>query len=242
MVNGDPIIEEMTGAGLQFGHKTSKTHPKMKPFIAGIRNTVHIFNLEKTKEKLDEALQFISGLAGEGKVLLLVGTKVQIKNLAKETAIACSIPFVTERWLGGTFTNFETISKRITELIDLEKKKEAGEFAKYTKKEQAGFEERIKELELKYGGLRALTKVPEAVFICDLDENGLVLREAKKKGISVIAICDSNIDPTLVDYCIPANDDAQSAVRYILDRVKSTLSSGRVPSRMAGQIPENQNG
>ena len=216
----DPVIEEMTKAGLHFGHKTSKTHPKMRQYIAGVRNTVHMFDLAKTKEKLQKALAYIQSLRAEGKTLLLVGTKIQVKNLVKETAAACNLPYVSDRWIGGTLTNFGTIAKRIEYFRGLEQKKETGELEKYTKKEQLGIAEEMKNLELHFGGLRSLSKLPDAVFICDLDKNQLALREAKNKGIPVVAVVDTNIDPTLVDYVIPANDDAQSSVQYILGKVQ----------------------
>ena len=216
----DPAIEEMTKAGLHFGHKTSKTHPKMRQYIAGVRNTVHMFDLAKTKEKLQKALAYIQSLRAEGKTLLLVGTKIQVKNLVKETAAACNLPYVSDRWIGGTLTNFGTIAKRIEYFRGLEQKKETGELEKYTKKEQLGIAEEMKNLELHFGGLRSLSKLPDAVFICDLDKNQLALREAKNKGIPVVAVVDTNIDPTLVDYVIPANDDAQSSVQYILGKVQ----------------------
>ena len=221
----DPVIEEMTKAGLHFGHKTSKTHPKMKPYIGGVRNTVHMFDLQKTREYLQKALDYIQSLRAEGKTLLLVGTKIQIKNLVKETAAACSLPYVSERWIGGTFTNFGTIAKRTEYFRGLEQKKEAGELEKYTKKEQLGIAEEMKNLEMHFGGIKNLAKLPDAVFICDLDKNQLVLREAKNKGIPVIAIVDTNIDPTLVDYVVPANDDAQSSARYILDKIQELYAS-----------------
>ncbi len=224
-VQQDPVIEEMTRAGLQFGHKTSKTHPKMRPYIAGVRNTVHMFDLQKTKEKLQEALEYIKSLQAAGKTLLLVGTKIQIKNLVKETAVACSLPYVSERWIGGTLTNFGTIAKRTEYFRGLEQKRAAGELEKYTKKEQLGIAEEMKNLELHFGGIKNLAKLPDAVFICDLDKNQLVLREAKNKGIPVIALVDTNIDPALVDYVIPANDDAQSSVRYILGKVQELYVS-----------------
>lgn len=224
-VQQDPVIEEMTVAGLQFGHKTSKTHPKMKPYVAGVRNTVHMFDLAKTKEKLGEALEYIKSLRDAGKTLLLVGTKIQIKNLVKETAAACSLPYVSERWIGGTFTNFGTIAKRIEYFRGLEQKKEAGELEKYTKKEQLDIAEELKNLELHFGGIKNLSKLPDAVFVCDLDKNELVVKEAKSKGIPVIAIVDTNIDPTPIGYVIPANDDAQSSVRYILGKVQELYVS-----------------
>ncbi len=216
----DPITQEMIVAGLHFGHKTSKTHPKMKPYIAGVRNTVHMFDLAKTKDKLQKAQEYIQSLRAEGKTLLLVGTKIQIKNLVKETAMACGLPYVSDRWIGGTFTNFGTIAKRTEYFRGLEKKKEAGELEKYTKKEQLGIAEEMKNLELRFGGIKNLAKLPDAIFICDLDKNQLALREAKDKGIPVVAIVDTDIDPTLVDYVIPANDDAQSSVRYILNKLQ----------------------
>ena len=216
----DPVIEEMTKAGLHFGHKTSKTHPKMRQYIAGVRNTVHMFDLAKTKEKLQKALAYIQSLRAEGKTLLLVGTKIQVKNLVKETAAACNLPYVSDRWIGGTLTNFATIAKRVEYFRGLEQKKETGELEKYTKKEQLDIAEEMRNLELRFGGLKSLSKLPDAVFICDLDKNQLVLREAKNKGIPVVAVVDTNIDPTLVDHIIPANDDAQSSVQYILSKIQ----------------------
>src|SRR3989344_102125 len=239
-VKTDPVIEEMTKAGLQFGHKTSKTHPKMKPYIAGIRNTVHIFNLDKTKEKFEAALSFIESIMKDGKTLLLVGTKVQIRELVKNVAAECGIPFVTERWIGGTLTNFETIQKRVTYMKELEEKKKTGELEKYTKKEQAQFNKEIQELEKKYGGVRNMPRLPDAVFISDLDENNLALREAVKKEIKIIAVCDTNIDPTPIDYVIPANDDAVSSMQYILERLKETIKKA-LAAREPAQ-PEKPNG
>jgi small subunit ribosomal protein S2 len=224
-VKQDPVVEEMTKAGLHFGHKTSKTHPKMKQYIAGVRSAVHMFDLQKTQEKLGEALEYIKSLQTAGKTLLLVGTKIQIKNLVKETAVACSLPYVSERWIGGTFTNFGTITKRIEYFRDLEQKKQAGELEKYTKKEQLDIAEELKNLELHFGGVKNLSKLPDAVFVCDLDKNQLVVKEAKNKGIPVIAIVDTNIDPTPINYVIPANDDVQSSVRYILNRIQELYVS-----------------
>lgn len=219
----DPVINEMMASGLHFGHKTSKTHPKMKQYIASVRNTVHIFDLEKTKEKMEETLEALSNFVKEGKVVLFVGTKVQMKDFVKETALACGLPYVSERWIAGTITNFDTVFKRVTELLDLEKKKITGELAKYTKKEQGKIEEQIKDLELKYGGLRTLTKLPDAVFVFDADENGLAVKEAKRKKVNIFAVCDTNVDPTNMDYIIPANDDAISSVQYIISRVKEAV-------------------
>lgn len=216
-------IEEMIKAGLYFGHKSSKINPKMMPYIQGIKNNVHIINLEKTAEKLKEVLEVIEKLILEKKTLLFVGTKVQIKNLIKETATECALPYVSERWLGGTFTNFDVIKKRIEYFKNLEKKRNEGEFDKYTKKERAKIDLELKNLESKFSGIKNLEKLPEAIFVADMIKDSLAIKEAKKMGIKVIAIADTNSDPTLADYFIPANDDAVSSVKYILDKIKAVI-------------------
>ena len=217
----DPVIREMMAAGLHFGHKTSKTHPKMKPFIAGVRNTVHIIDLEKTKEKLAKMAEEIKKLKEEGKVLLLVGTKVQQRPLIEKVAKECGLPFVTRRWIGGTFTNFGTIAKRVERLKELEQQQTSGEWdEKYTKKEQLDLKEEIRILEANFGGIKELSKVPEAIFVCDLKENALAVREAKNKGVLVFAISDTNTNPEDADYFVPANNDAVSAVEYVLKKIQ----------------------
>lgn len=219
--------EEMAKAGLHFGHRTSAVHPKMMPYLYGVRNTVHVIDLEKTKEKLAEALKFIQELISENKVLLIVGTKVQVKDMAKELARECGLPFITERWLGGTFTNFDIIKKRVDYFKDLEKKKAEGELEKYTKKERAKIDLEIRDLETKFGGVKDLEKLPDAVFVLDMKKDALAVKEAREKGVKVIGISDTNIDPTLADYPIPANDDAISSVQYILDRVREAIKKAK---------------
>jgi small subunit ribosomal protein S2 len=217
------IVEEMAKAGLHFGHKTSKVHPKMFPFIFGVRNNVHIIDLEKTKEKLDEVLKFIQELVSQNKTILFVGTKPQIKDLVKEMATELGYPYVTERWLGGTFTNFEVIRKRVEKLKELEKKKAEGFFERYTKKERTKIEKMIQKLEKKFGGIKNMEVLPDAVFICDMVKDKLAVKEAREMGVKIIAISDTNSDPTLADYFIPANDDAISSVKYILEKVKEVI-------------------
>jgi len=217
--------EEMAQAGVHFGHRTSRVHPKMMPYLYGVRNTVHIIDLEKTKEKFEEALKFIQELISENKILLLVGTKIQVKDLVKEIAKDCSLPYVNERWLGGTFTNFEIIKKRIEYFKDLEKKKAAGELEKYTKKERAKIDQELRDLEIKFGGIKNLEKLPDAIFVLDMKKDEAAVKEARMKGIKVIGISDTNVDPTLADYPIPANDDAISSVKYILEKVKEVIKS-----------------
>ncbi|MBI2449927.1 MAG: 30S ribosomal protein S2 [Candidatus Nealsonbacteria bacterium] len=215
--------EQMAQAGLYFGHKTSKIHPKMKPYIFGARNGVHIFDLDKTKEKLQEVLDLIVKMISDNKMILLVGTKIQIKDLVKKTAEECGLPYVSERWLGGTFTNFHNILKRIEYYKDIENKKATGELEKYTKKERANFDKELQDLEKKFSGIKNLQQLPDVIFVCDMKKDKLAVREAKAKGITVIGISDTNIDPSQADYFIPANDDAASSVRYILEKVKEAV-------------------
>ena len=216
-------IEEMEKAGVSFGHRTTRLHPKMDPYLEGIRNTVHIIDLEKTSEKLKEALKFIRELISEEKVLLLVGTKIQVKDLVKEVAEECGLPFINERWLGGCFTNFSVMKKRIDYLKEIEKAKEEGGWDKYTKKERIKINKEFQNLKTKFGGMKNLEKLPDALFILDIRKDDLAVKESRMKGIKTIAICDTNVDPTLVDYPIPANDDAILSVKYILDKVREVI-------------------
>ncbi|MBZ9572777.1 30S ribosomal protein S2 [Patescibacteria group bacterium] len=220
-------IEKMMETGVHLGHRISKLHPKMQEFILGIRNTVHIIDLQKTAQHLTEALKFISEVLEKKGDLLLVGTKIPLKNLVKKIAQDCNLPYVTERWLGGTFTNFKIIQERVKYFKELEKKKKTGELEKYTKKERRGLEKELQDLSQKFGGIKDLEKIPEAVFICDISKDKLALREAKIKGVKVVAIVDTNADPTLVDYPIAANDDAVSSVKYILEKVAEVVKKAR---------------
>ena len=220
-------VEEMAAAGVNLGHKVSKLHPKMKPYVSGVKNNVNIFDLEKTTKELEKALAFVSKTISEGKSIIFVGTKVQLKGIVQLAAEECGIPYVTERWLGGTFTNFETIQKRVSYFKDLEKKRETGELEKYTKKERLDFDREIAKLKVKFEGVRNMSKLPDAVFIFGLDKDITCAREAKKKGIKIVAIVDTNVNPDIVDYPIPANDDAISAVGYIIERVKDTILNSK---------------
>ena len=158
---------------------------------------------------------------------MVVGTKIQVKDLVKNLARDCELPYVTERWLGGTFTNFEAILKRIEHFKDLERQKEQGELEKYTKKERAGIDDELKRLRIKFEGIKNLKKLPDAIFVVDMKEDELSIKEAKLKGIKIIAIADTNVDPTLADYPIPANDDAIPSVKYILEKVKAAILAAK---------------
>ena len=216
--------DKMQEAGLHFGHNVSRLHPKMKPFVSGIKNNVHMIDMEKSAKEFDRALRFMAGLVAEGKTILFVGTKIQMKAMVKRTAEDCRMPYVVERWLGGTITNFETIAKRVAHFKDLEGKKATGDFEKYTKKERMGFDKELALLKTKFEGIKNMPKLPEAVLILDIKKEMVAAREAKRKGITIIGVVDTNIDPTIADYMIPANDDAISSVKYILEKVQEAIS------------------
>jgi len=220
-------VDEMAEAGVNLGHKVSKFHPKMKPYVSGIKNNVQIFDLEKTQKELEKALAFVSKIVSEEKTIIFVGTKIQLKSIVRQAAEEAGIPYVTERWLGGTFTNFETIQKRVNYFKDLEKKRETGELEKYTKKERLDFDREIAKLKIKFEGIRNMPKLPDAVVIFGIDKDITAAREAKKKGIKIVAIVDTNVNPDIADYPIPANDDAISAVSYIIDKVKETIINSK---------------
>lgn len=219
--------DEMAEAGVLFGHKVSKLHPKMKQFVSGIKNNVHIFDLDKTAKELQKSLDFISKLVTDGKSIVFVGTKIQMKALIQAAAEECGVPYVTERWLGGTFTNFDTIQKRVDYFKELERKKTAGELQKYTKKERLNFDKEIALLKIKFDGIKNMSKLPDAVFIFGLDKDITAAREAKKKGIKIVALCDTNVNPDIADYAIPANDDSIGAVKYVVEKVKETILNSK---------------
>ena len=222
-----PKLEEMLKAGMHFGHRTSRWHPKMGPFIFTSRNNVHIFDLTKTSKMLGEALEYIKNLSSQGKVILFVGTKDQTKKIFKRVAEEVGMPYVSEKWLGGGLTNFSVIRKLIKKYRDLLEDKEKGKLEKYTKKERLDFDREISRLEIKVGGLVNLTKAPDAIFIWDIKKEKTALTEANKLNVPVIAVCDSNVNPENIDYIIPANDDATKAVKLIMGVVKEAVEEGK---------------
>ena len=228
-----PKLEKMLKAGMHFGHRTSRWHPKMEPFIFGARNGVYILDLNKTSEKLSEALEFMQKLSSEGKNILFVGTKNQVKAPLKEMAIEAGMSHVTEKWLGGLLTNFLVIKKSIKKYTDLVSQKETGKLEKYTKKERLDFDREIAKLDLKVGGLVNLTKLPDAVFVWDVRKEKIAITEAKKKNIPVVAICDTNVNPEDVNYVIPCNDDATKTIKLVLGCVKEALLEGKAEKKIS---------
>ncbi len=233
LVKDKTEAEKMIAAGVHFGHNTNKKHPKMSPYIHGVRNGVSVININKTEEKLEEALKYVEGLIDRNGTIMVVGTKIQLVNLAMSFAKECNLPYIVERWLGGTFTNFDNIKKRVDHLKDLEKKKEEGELEKYTKKEQLDITREIIALKRKFEGLKPLSKLPDAILVLDMDKDSLAVKEAGREGVTIVGITDTNLNPELADFPIPANDDAISSVQYILGRFKERILKANAKKRSA---------
>lgn len=227
MSQQQPTAAEMLVAGLHFGHRASRWHPKMKPYIFAEKKGIHIINLNKTEKILAEILDYIYKLIQEEKTILFVGTKVQVKNKMKSTAIASGMPYIINRWLGGTLTNFAVIKKCVKKLKDLTEQKQLGKLSKYTKKEQLEIVREMDDLERKVGGLINMNKIPDVIFVWDVKLEATAIREAKKMHLPIIAVCDTNSDPTGIDYIIPANDDATKGVELILGAIEKTVAEAR---------------
>lgn len=226
----DPEIKEMLEAGLHFGHRKSRQNPKMNPYIFGVRNTVSILDLEQTRTKMREALDYLKKSVGEGKIALFIDTKPSTREETRKVAEELGMPYVVEHWSGGTITNWKTISSRIEHLKDLEQKMKSEEWTKYTKKERYDMEGEARKLNFLWSGIKNMEKLPDIVFIVDIKSNGVAVKEARSRGITVVAIADTNVDPRQADYPIPANDDALSSVKYILNKVKEAIMEGKKKS------------
>lgn len=219
-------LEELLKSGAHFGHRTRRWNPKMKHYLHGEQDGVHIFDLLKTKEALDEALVFLSGAAKEEKKIVFVGTKKQSKDAVRELAKETGKSFVNERWLGGTLTNFEMIKRSLDKFADMKKKREEGEYKKFTKKERLMIDREIERLDRFFGGISNLEKEPDILVVVDVKKEKGAVVEARKTGLATVGIVDSNSDPTLVDYPIPMNDDASKALTYVLGLIKEAVLEG----------------
>jgi len=219
-------VRELLEAGVHFGHQTHRWNPKMKPYIFGKRNGIHIINLNLTAKCFNKALQFASDLTANGEYVLFVGTKRQSSDIIETEAKKAGMYYVSNRWLGGTLTNFKTIRASIDRLKKLEKLKESENFAKLTKKEGISLNRDIEKLYKNLGGISSMTKQPGAVFVSDCNKEKIAILEAKKLGIPVIAVVDSNSDPTFVDYVIPGNDDAIRSVQLYCSKMSEACGEG----------------
>jgi small subunit ribosomal protein S2 len=241
MATVDVDIKQLLEAGAHFGHKTSRWHPKMAPYIHSKRGGTHIIDLTKTVEGLEVALDFLNQTAGSGKQILMVGTKRQAQDIVKKLAEDTKMPYVTERWLGGMITNWNTIGDRVKHLQDLENRMASGELAnKYNKLEVQRFQEEIDQMNTIYGGIKEMAARPGAAFIVDIVNEINAVREARKLNIPIVAIVDSNADPSLVDYPIPANDDAIKAIQLICDYVGQAIEAGKAKAKKAEDKTETE--
>lgn len=220
-------MKQLLEAGVHFGHQTRRWDPKMAEYIFQARNGIHIIDLQKTSKKLDEAYAFLKEQAEEGKTVLFVGTKKQAQECMKEAAEKCSMYYVNQRWLGGTLTNFGTIRTRIGRLKELERMQEDGTFDVLPKKEVILLKKEMEKLEKNLGGIKDMEELPGVMFIVDPKKERIAILEARKLGIPVIGLIDTNCNPEEVDYAIPGNDDAIRAVKLIADSMANAVVEGR---------------
>ncbi len=235
----NPSVKGLLEAGAHFGHHTSYWHPKMKRYIFAQRNGIHIIDLEQTVHMLQSACEFVRDVAGRGQSVLFVGTKRQAQQPIEDEAKRCGMFYVNQRWLGGMLTNFGNIQARIDYLVRLEDRKEKGDLDLLTKKESSRLEKKIAHLNDQMGGFKEMTSFPGVLFISDPLKDKIALSEARKVGIPVVAICDTNCNPELIDYPIPANDDAIKAIRLVASKIADAVIEGR-GMFAAEQVDETQ--
>ncbi len=219
-------MKQLLEAGVHFGHQTRRWNPKMAPYIFGSRNGIHIIDLQKTLRLANEAYVFMNELAAAGGRVLFVGTKRQARDAVKEEALRAGQFYVNHRWLGGTLTNFATVQQSVRKMKDLQRKKEEGVFELLTKKEALQLQRELDKLERSLGGIKDMISLPDCLFVIDVRKEELAVKEAQKLGIPVVAVVDSNCDPSNIDYVIPGNDDAIRAVRLFCTKIADALLEG----------------
>jgi len=223
-----PTLLEMLKAGAHFGHQGSRWHPKMQPYIFGTRNGIHVIDLEKTLLEVEKTLNYVKTLAAQGKVILFVGTKRQARGPVEAAAKSCGMPFVTERWIGGLLTNFDECKRRLKKYNTLKAEVASGEIEKYTKKEQVALKKQLEKMDKYLHGLADLDKLPDALYIADLKVEKTAVTEANKIRVPVVAVCDTNVDPTKATYIIPANDDAVNAITMLVNLAAEAVNEGKL--------------
>lgn len=221
-------MKQLLEAGVHFGHQTRRWNPKMKRFLYAERNGIYIIDLHQTLSGIEKSYTFVRDLVADGGTILFVGTKKQTQGPIAEYATACGMPYVNERWLGGMLTNFETIAGRVRKLAELEAARESGEFDALPKKEALMLTRELEKLERNLGGIRHLTRRPDAIFIIDTKKEHIAVTEANKLGIPVIAVVDSNCDPDVINYVIPGNDDAIRSGRLMCRVIADAVIEGRL--------------
>lgn len=233
-------MKKLLEAGVHFGHQTRRWNPKMAEYIFTERNGIYIIDLQKTSDKVDEAYNFIKEVVASGDEVLFVGTKKQAQEATKSEAARCGMHFVSQRWLGGMLTNYQTIRKRIDKLNSLKAMEEDGTFALLTKKEVIKLKNEAERLEKFLGGIQNMDKLPGALFVVDPRKEKIAVEEARKLGIPVVAIVDTNCDPDEVDYVIPGNDDAIRAVKLLTATVADAVLEGKQGVQMTEEEPEDE--
>ncbi|MCH8994825.1 MAG: 30S ribosomal protein S2 [Chloroflexi bacterium] len=219
-------MKALLEAGVHFGHQTRRWNPKMRPFIFTERNGIHIIDLQQTVSRLTAALDFIRDVVNGGQQVLLVGTKKQARDAIESEAQRCGMPYVTNRWLGGTLTNFTTIQARSEYLVRREEARERGDFERLHKKEALGIDKEIEKLNRHLGGIKQMNRLPGAVFIIDPAAELIAVAESRRVKVPIVAMCDTNCDPDLIDYPIPSNDDAIRAIKLITGRIADAVLEG----------------
>jgi len=219
-------MKELLEAGVHFGHQTKRWNPKMKEFIFGERNGIYIIDLQKTLKMFKEASKFVQDLAAEGRIVLFVGTKRQAQDAIAEEAQRCSMFYVNQRWLGGLLTNWVTVQKSVKRLKELDEMATDGRYELLPKKEVIKLERERKHLQANLAGIKNMTRLPDAIFVIDSNKEQIAVREARKLGIPVVAVVDTNCDPSEVDYVIPGNDDALRAIRLFTSKISESIAEG----------------
>jgi small subunit ribosomal protein S2 len=232
-------LEKLIQGGAHFGHQVRRWNPKMEEYLYGSQKNVHLFDLTKTKTCLENALTEIKKVTKEGKNILIVGTKKQIKDKVKDVANECGAFYVNERWLGGTLTNFEQIKKSTVRLEKMKESMATGVYEKYTKKEKLLLEREMRRLERYFSGIKEMDKIPDLLIIFDIRKEKGAVKEANFKGVETVAVVDTNCDPTLVDYPIPMNDDAKKALEYVLDLISEAIMEGKGKIVKAKEVKES---
>jgi small subunit ribosomal protein S2 len=230
-------MKALLEAGVHFGHRTRRWNPKMKPFIFTERNGIHILDLQQTIGRLEQAYNLVRDTVAEGGIVLFVGTKKQAQENLATAAENCSMPYVNIRWLGGTLTNWQTIKQRISHLLELEQRRDTGDFERLTKKEALKLEQLIAKLNRRLGGLKHMTRVPDLLFIVDVNREQIAVKEGNILDIPVIAMVDTNCDPDPISLLIPSNDDAIRAIKLIVNHMSAAANEG-LQIRMAVQADE----
>lgn len=218
-----PTLQDLIEAGAHIGHKKSKWNPKMAPFVFGVRKNLHIIDVTKTLSALTQAIEFLKGTVAKGGVILWIGVNVPTKEIIKTTAQELGMPFITNRWVGGLFTNFKIIKERLKYFRDLEQKVASGELDKYTKKERLNFERQLQKLARELGGIKNLEKLPEVIFVSDINTEHYAISEAKKMNIKIVGLADTNADPNAIDYAIPVNNDSIASLNLVINAIKEEL-------------------